>query len=198
MVRMLAVQSEEFCAAACPRPPLVCPGAGRLGSSLAGRRCGRRVRDDQHPGPRDHLAGVNGRWLAARLRLRGSPTASACRRRCSVAALPGWMGTRVRQRGLARVPAPPPAVYPFQEPLSSGHLDFIEHIFGDVDMAGRETLVPIPGTGDELDGEGTASEMMVQLVSIRPQVLGGCAGVDPVLPEDQKNRAPAACYEARQ
>jgi hypothetical protein len=25
MVKMLAVQIEAFCAAACPRPPLVCP-----------------------------------------------------------------------------------------------------------------------------------------------------------------------------
>jgi hypothetical protein len=89
-------------------------------------------------------------------------------------------------------------VYPFQEPLPAGLLDFIEHIFGDVYMTVRETLVSMPGTGDELDREGAAPELTVKLVRIRPQVMGSCAGVDPVLSENQEHRAPAARHEARQ
>ena len=83
------------------------------------------------------------------------------------------------------MPAPPSGVYPFQELLPSGRLDFTEHIFGDVHMAVRETLALKPGTGDELDGERAAPELTVKLVSIRPQVMGSCAGVDPVFSENQ-------------
>ena len=65
-------------------------------------------------------------------------------------------------------------------------------------MAARESLAPTLGAGDKLDGEGTAPELVVKIFSVRPQVMGSCAGVDPELSENQEHRALEACYEARQ